>query len=116
MTDSASNNSDAPGEGGSRYKDWSAILDLQPIVSKTPLRVRGKYHLNQRCGGVTLDVKVPQGINPAILLLDLVDGPGIGGDWIEVEGEFPAKKGQYTSVTVIDSDGESVTIEVQEVQ
>jgi hypothetical protein len=98
-----------------RYRDWSAILDLQPVIKPRPLRVAGEYHLNQRCGGVTLRVKIPQGFNPRILLLELVDGPGPGGDWVSVEGEFEAKEGQYDSVSVTDSDGESVSVEVQEV-
>lgn len=117
MTDSAkSGTGDMESIGtSSRYRDWTAILDLQPIVSPQPLRVGGDYFLNQRCGGVTLQVKVPPGFNPRVLLLDLVDGPGDGGDWVKVQGEFEASEGQYDSVTVTDSDGESVTIEVQEV-
>ncbi|HEX8216195.1 MAG TPA: hypothetical protein VF577_01905 [Allosphingosinicella sp.] len=113
--DPATDEAGASGEGSDRYQGWSAILNLEPIVSETPLRVGGRYHLDQRCGGVTLQVKVPQGINPDILLLDLVEGPGIGGDWIDVEGEFPAREGQYESVTVIDSDGESVSMKVEEI-
>ena len=97
-----------------RYRDWTAIQDLMPGPGgPRPLRVGGEYHLNQRCGGVTLRIKDPQGTVHEDLLLDLVDGPGIGGDWVEVRGEFPAKPREYTTVTVIDSDGESITIEVE---
>ncbi|HTU11175.1 MAG TPA: hypothetical protein VMG08_09790 [Allosphingosinicella sp.] len=99
-----------------RFRDWTAIADFQPIVSETPLRVAGEYFLNRRWGSVSLAVKVPQGFNPSILLLDLVEGPGNGGDWVAVEGRFAAARGQYGSVTVIDPDGESVSIPVEEVE
>jgi hypothetical protein len=100
--------------GSGRYRDWTAIQDLMPGSPRPrPLRVGGEYHLNQRCGGVSLRVAVPQGINPKVLLLDLVDGPGNGGDWVAVRDEFPAEPRQYTTVTVTDSDGESITIEVE---
>jgi hypothetical protein len=100
--------------GSSSFRDWSAILDLMPGAPRK-LRVGGEYHLNQRCGGVRLEEAVPPGFNPRILLLNLVDEDGEGGDWVIVRGEFEAAEGQYDSVSVNDSDGESHHVEVQEV-
>lgn len=100
--------------GSSRYRNWTAIQDLMPGSPRPrPLRVGGEYHLNQRCGGVSLRIAEPQGAVHEELLLDLVDGPGGGGDWVEVRDEFPAEPREYSTVRVTDSDGESITIEVQ---
>lgn len=100
--------------GSSRYRNWTAIQDLMPGPGgPRPLRVGGEYHLNQRCGGVSLRVAVPQGTVHEELLLDLVDGPGNGGDWVEVSGAFPAKPREYSTVRITDSDGESLMIDVE---
>ena len=100
--------------GSGRFRDWTAIQDLQPGSDRPrPLRVGGEYHLDNRCGGVTLRIADPQGTVHEELLLDLVDGPGTGGDWVEVRDEFPAEPREYTTVKVTDSDGERVTIEVE---
>ena len=100
---------------GSRFRDWKAVLDLQPIVQPEPLRVGGEYRLGGRCGGVSLRKAVPQGINPRILLLELVETEGGGGDWVQVDGRFEAEENQYDSVTVRDTDGESISVDVEEV-
>lgn len=101
--------------GSDRFRDWKAILNLQPVVSDRPLRVGGEYRLNRRTGAAELGEAVPPSLNPRILLLDLriVDGPG--GDWVPVEGAFAAEAGRYDSVTIRDPQDASVTIEVQEV-
>ncbi len=109
---------EATSSTGQRFRNWKAVLDLQPIVQPEPLRVRGEYHLNHRCGGVALREAVPQGINPRILLLSLIEAPGDGGDWVEVAGQFAAKEGQYDSVMVRDdtqADGQSISIDIEEV-
>jgi hypothetical protein len=99
---------------GGRYREWSAIQDLMPGPGgPRPLRVGGEYRLGMRCGGVTLRIAEPQGTVHEELLLDLVDGPGDGGDWVVVRDEFPAERREYTSVKVTDKDGESVTVEVE---
>lgn len=98
-----------------RFKDWTAVLDLQPIVDPEPLRVGGEYFLDRRCGGVTLRIAEPQGINPRILILEVVaDGPGDGG-WETVKGRFKATAGQYDSVEIRDADGNRTTVDVKEV-
>jgi hypothetical protein len=103
----------AAGDSG-RYRDWTAIQDLMPGSDRPrPLRVGGDYHLNRRGGGVSLRIAVPQGIIKEELLLDLVAGPGNGGDWVPVRDEFRAEPREYTTVKVTDSDGESITIEVE---
>jgi hypothetical protein len=104
------------GSGSSPFRDWTAIADFQPIVSSTPLRVCGEYHLNRRSGTARLEARQPQGPNPAELILDLViDGGGVGGDWVLVEGAFPAREGQYKTVNVFDRNADHVIVEVQEV-
>ena len=100
--------------GSDRYRDWTAIQDPMPGPGgPRPLRVGGDYRLDQRCGGVSLRVAVPQGIVPEELLLDLVDGPGSGGEWVAVSGEFRAEPRQYCTVKIVDSDGETVTVVVE---
>jgi hypothetical protein len=114
MTDQANEAGGAPaGSAGGRYRDWAAILNLQPIVGPTPLRVGGEYHLGMRCGGAALEIARPQGINGRILLLDLVKADGDGGDWIDVADRFAAQEGQYDQVQVVDWDGESITIDIE---
>lgn len=98
-----------------RFKDWEAILDLQPIVDPRPLRVSGDYFVNRRCGGATLRAAVPQGINPGILVLEVIaEGEGDGG-WERVEGRFEAAQGQYESVQVRDTDGNTTSVKITEV-
>ena len=98
-----------------RFKDWTAILNLQPIVQPDPLRVRGEYFLDRRCGGATLRAAEPQGINPNILILEIVPGGDGDGGWETVEGRFPAQGGQYDSVQIRDDQGNSTSVKVQEV-
>lgn len=94
------------------FRDWTAILNLQPIVSPEPLRVRGDYFLKMRCGGVGLKPGLP-GINERILILDIVgEGEGDGG-WETAEARFPAKEGQYDSIQVRGLDDESITIDIE---
>ena len=58
---------------------------------------------------------MPQGINPNILMLEIVDGgPGDGG-WETVEGRFEAQAGQYDSVHIRDDQGNTTTLEIEEV-
>lgn len=98
------------------FRDWSAIADFQPVVSETPLRVRGEYFLNRRSGTARLEPRDPPGTVSTELILDVViDGSGIGGDWVCLEGRYPAKEGQYKTVNVFDPNGAHEIVEVQEV-
>ena len=116
MADEMNEGSSDSGVGsGNRFRDWKAVLDLQPIIQPEPLRVGGEYRLGGRCGGVSLRKAVPQGINPRILLLELVEADGDGGDWVQVDSRFEAEESQYDSVTVRDVDGESTSVDVEEV-
>lgn len=100
------------GNGLDKYRDCRAFHNQMPPLPK-PLRVNCEYHLNLRSGAAELRVANPQGINPDILLLDLVIVHGNGGDWVPVEGEFPMDPGQYSSVQIVDEDGNSVGIDIE---
>lgn len=118
MADDRTDSISTAGNGvqGERFRDWEAINNQQPIVSSTPLRVGGQYRLGMRCGGVSLAVSIPQGINERILLLHMVDeATGNGGDWIDVSGKFAARRRQYDQVEVRDGEGGRITIDVVDV-
>lgn len=100
-------------EADSKFRGWTAVQDLQPGDRTWPLTVAGEYFLNMRTGGKALKKAHPQGINPADLLLNLVDAAGNGGDWIPVSETFSAGRKDYSTVTVTDGNGESITIEVE---
>jgi hypothetical protein len=55
----------------SNCSDWSAIHDFMP-PGPARLTVRGKCTFPTPGYGVTLKKKVPQGINPSILLLEKI--------------------------------------------
>ena len=115
MSEQSDSTATAGAGDGKHFRGWEAILNLQPIVSPKPLRVRGEYFLDKRCGGVDLRMAVPQGFNPAQLILEVVpQGDGDGG-WEPASESFEATAGQYESVMVRDDKGNSVTMEVQEV-
>jgi hypothetical protein len=98
--------------GSDKYRDVRAFHNQMPPLPK-PLRVSGEYHLNLRSGAAELRVANPQGINPDILLLDLVIAHGNGGDWVPFEGEFPMDVGQYSSVQIVDHDANSIGTDIE---
>ena len=98
--------------GSDKYRDVRAFHNQMPPLPK-PLRVSGEYHLNMRSGAVELRIANPQGINPDILLLDLVVVHGNGGDWVPFEAEFPMEVNQYGSVQIVDEDGNAVSAEIE---
>ena len=88
-------------------KDWSAWEDHQP-PGPISFYVKGTIVVRATNYAARLVTKVPQGINPKILLLDLFvekTGP-IGGDAItELEARYSEesdyKTGTYTEVTIL---------------
>ncbi len=92
--------------------DWTAYHNFQP-GSKPRLTVRGKVFVPSSGYTATLIEHVPQGFNPAILLLDLKLTPPSGivtpaFEWIEVE--FAKQTSAfYTDVQVL-PDGPSIPV------
>jgi hypothetical protein len=64
-------------EKKSNCSDWSAIHDFMP-PRPAHLSVKGKCTFPTTGYTVTLKKKVPQGINPLILLLDKLVTPPVG--------------------------------------
>lgn len=88
------------GAGG----DWKAIQNLQPPL-KTPggtLTVTGSMEYGDPNGNPTLQMKSPQGINPKILMLEVVPPTDLKGRKV-VNLEYKADlatEDQHTSVEV----------------
>ena len=103
----------APKKVTGRCSGWKAVLNLMPGSTPT-LRVTGKCVFRKHGYKVTLKEAVPQGINPAILLLQkIVKAPtGLVIPTPEVVNvSFTKKtKTKYKKVTIL-PDG--VTINVQ---
>ena len=100
--------------------DWKAWQDLQPGPGRPKLIVTGKVQTTNTNQTPHLAEKVPQGINPKILLLDLtITSSGIGNDvlsWKGVRLEKNIQKDQYSSIEIFFG-GESVgTATVETVQ
>ncbi len=85
-------------------REWSAWIDLEP-GGDPRLYVQGEVELGTPGYEVTLARMVPQGFNPAILMLDLKIAAK-GGMWPQVvtwhEAAYdePAEQSQFTEVTV----------------
>lgn len=99
-------------DGSKRFRNWRAFHNQMPPLPK-PIRVSGEYFLDRRSGGCELRLANPQGINDRVLLIDLVVVEGPGGDWVEVEGRFDAEPGAYSSVQVVDAEGESIGLDIE---
>jgi hypothetical protein len=84
--------------------DWKAIQNLQPPL-KTPgghLTVTGSMNYGDPAGSPTLQKRSPQGINPKILMLDVVpptDEKGSKKVDLRYEEDL-ATEDQHTSVEV----------------
>ncbi len=94
---------------------FTAPQNLRLPIQQPTLTVTGDYRFGSRTGTLSLRKAVPQGINPKILLLDLVvdTSTGSGGHWVTVTGAFDAEDGQYDSVTVHDDKGQEVNVPVE---
>jgi len=66
---------------GAKTHDWEAWNNLMPGIGSTKtIHVTGKAKVNSGGWSAVLSKRVPQGINPAILMLDLqVTPPAPGG-------------------------------------
>ena len=117
MNDTRESQDSPEAEGhGTRFDDWHAEQNVQPVIQQPSLRVFGKYDTRMRTGGAELREHVPQGFNPRILSLDVIDTADPAGGIVDVEGRFDADKGQYDSVTVTNSRGEAIELEVEEIE
>ena len=99
-------------------KEWSAWINLMP-GSTHKLIVVGKVETNAANLKPVLKEAVPQGFNPAILMLDLtIEDDGSTGPQVvghrDARFEKPAEQGHYTSVTVRFEGEEIADIEVKE--
>jgi hypothetical protein len=97
---------------------WEAILDLMPGPQRKPtLRVTGKCTFPTPGYTVTLVRHVPQGINPAILLLDKIVTPPTGVvpqviTTIDVTPYVEQTEQRFTDVTILP---DNTTVPVKEV-
>jgi hypothetical protein len=106
----------APGAGKKRIKSVKAIANMQP---PRPYKFRADARVTVGNPGqrARLVPAVPQGINPRILLLNVVVNQ-LPGVWPQVETDTDANytdpdyRGSYSQVTVL-YDGESKTANVQ---
>lgn len=102
-----------------KSKNWKAWENRQP-PGPPRLHVTGDVETSSTNQTPVLTEAVPQGINPAILILNLtVTSSGAGNDvmgWKQAKFEKRVTQGQYTNVD-IHSDGQSVAVcEVEIVQ
>jgi hypothetical protein len=102
-----------------KTKDWKAWQNLQPI-GPPKLIVIGKVETSNANQTPQLSERVPQGVNPKILLLDLtMQVSGKGGTvmgWQDVRFEKEIKKDQYSGVDVLWENNSVAQIEVETVQ
>ncbi len=85
--------------------DWAAWVDRMP-PGPPALHVTGKVALPHRGFQITLTPSEPQGINPAILMLDLevAERPGIHAQAVatrEVRYDIPDYDGRYEQVSIL---------------
>jgi len=102
-----------------KTRDWKAVESSDLIGSEHKLTVTGQFEAHGTNQEACLTLAVPQGINPAILILDMdVSSSGIGGQivfWKDVEPFTKAiSSHQYEEVT-IRHDGETQSVKVEEV-
>jgi hypothetical protein len=95
---------------------WSAWNNLMP--GSEGINVLGKTTLPSLGWQVSLAENIPQGINPAILLLTLkvVRPTGEAGTQMvphDIVFKKPGAQNKYTSVQILCSEGGSISIDVQ---
>lgn len=100
-------------------RDWSAVQKAKDITGREHfLQVEGKVELPSSSHVAKLERAEPQGINPAILILELrVRQEGVGASvmtWREVRHEErPVEPGRFSQVTVRHEGEDLATIDVQ---
>jgi hypothetical protein len=96
-------------------ESWSAWIDAMPSPDQTPptLHVKGQVDVHHQALNVSLQRAVPQGFNPAILILDIVTQyPTRATDGIrDLHYSEPVETGQYESIHIRIPDHEDVIIE-----
>lgn len=101
-------------DAASKFRDWHGTLNCGFTGESCKLTVRGQYHLAGRCGGVTLEKRTTD-FNPTLFTIDIVDGPGSGGDWVDLEGTFDAGK-EVEYAIVQDAHGNSHKFRVHQLE
>ncbi|MGH6791663.1 MAG: hypothetical protein ACRECF_02855 [Methyloceanibacter sp.] len=100
-------------------KEWKARQNLMPGPSQPKLIVIGKVQTSNTNQTPHLGETVPQGINPAILLLDLtITASGVGNTvmgWRDVRFEKPIRKDQYSSIEILWNGKKVGSAEVEDV-
>lgn len=95
---------------------WSAWIDAMPSPdqSSPTLHVKGQVEVHHQAVNVVLQRAEPQGINPAILILDVVTQyPTRATNGVrDLHYSEPAEIGQYESVHIRIPDNEDVFIEM----
>ncbi|HKP10597.1 MAG TPA: hypothetical protein VJZ91_00755 [Blastocatellia bacterium] len=105
----------APAPGAGKCTGWEAFEDQMPPSPPT-LRVSGKCRFPTHGYKVRLKKAVPQGINPAILLLEKIVTPPTGPviqtpETVDVRYQQRVKKGQYKQVTIL-PDGKTIRVKI----
>jgi hypothetical protein len=100
-------------------RNWAAAESTDLIGSAYKLEVTGQFEARSTSEEAVLTEAAPQGINPAILILDMkVLSTGIGGQIVYWKDVAPFTRAisarQYADVT-IRHDGESDTVKVEEI-
>jgi hypothetical protein len=88
------------------HKDWSAFVNAMPGPGprNRDLIVTGQVQLGVAGQGVSLKIMEPQGINPAILMLEVDIEEKIGAQvltWYDVRLEVPTDQSAYTEVSIL---------------
>jgi hypothetical protein len=101
-------------------KDWKAWENDQPGTGGPTLHVTGLVETSNSNQTPVLTEASPQGINPAILILNLsITTSGVGNDvmgWKPAPFRKSVKRGQYSTVD-IHHDGKSIAqVDVKSVQ
>ena len=98
---------------GVNTRNWKAWIDLRP-PGPPALHVIGEVEVSQSTLHPKLGEAVPQGSNPAILILDLAASPG-NAQYVEVRfDKSPVRRGQYSNVQIRYEGDDEAFIDVEE--